>query len=107
LVTTLGASIFLNGATQLVWGSQPLTVPFVGGNEVLGLLGGRIYPVEIALVVVTVLLVVALVQLSRRSLVGLALLGMAEDREAAQLRGVNVRRLAFMAFVFTGLLAGL
>ena len=42
-----------------------------------------------------------------RVLVGIALLGMSEDREAAQLRGVNVRRFAFLAFVFTGLLAGM
>jgi branched-chain amino acid transport system permease protein len=107
LVTTLGVSIFLNGATQLIWGSQPLTVPFFGGNEVFSLLGGQAYPVEIALVVVAVLLVVVLTQFSRRSLTGLALLGMSEDREAAMLRGVNVRRLAFGAFAFSGAIAGM
>jgi branched-chain amino acid transport system permease protein len=106
LVTTLGVSIFLNGATQLVWGSQPLNVPFFGGNEVLSLLGGQTYPVEIALVLVAVLLVWTLTRLSRRFLVGLALLGMSEDREAAMLRGVNVRRLAFGAFAFSGAIAG-
>jgi branched-chain amino acid transport system permease protein len=37
---------------------------------------------------------------------GLALLAVAEDREAALLRGVNVRRVALGAFVFSGLLAG-
>ncbi|RVU28084.1 branched-chain amino acid ABC transporter permease [Streptomyces antnestii] len=107
LVTTLGVSILLNGATQLVWGTQPLNVPFFGGNDVLELFGGQIYPVEIALVLVAVVLVWALTRLSRRFLVGLALLGMSEDREAAMLRGVNVRRLAFGAFAFSGAVAGL
>ncbi|MFF2508170.1 branched-chain amino acid ABC transporter permease [Streptomyces sp. NPDC058067] len=107
LVTTLGVSILLNGATQLVWGTQPLNVPFFGGNDVLELLGGQIYPVEIALVLVAGVLVWALTRLSRRFLVGLALLGMSEDREAAMLRGVNVRRLAFGAFAFSGAVAGL
>ncbi|MFI7005061.1 branched-chain amino acid ABC transporter permease [Streptomyces sp. NPDC050145] len=106
LVTTLGVSILLNGVTQLVWGTQPLNVPFFGGNEVMRLLGGQTYPVEIALVVVAVLLVWALTRLSRRFLVGLALLGMSEDREAAMLRGVDVRRLAFGAFAFSGAVAG-
>jgi branched-chain amino acid transport system permease protein len=40
-------------------------------------------------------------------MIGLAMLAIAEDREAALLRGVNVRRLALGAFAFSGLLAGL
>lgn len=106
LVTTLGVSIFLDGAAQLVWGSQPLSVPFFAGNEALTLFGGRIYPVEVALILLAPLLVLGFTQFSRRSLTGLALLGMSEDREAAQLRGVHVRRLAFAAFVGAGVLAG-
>ncbi|WGY01768.1 branched-chain amino acid ABC transporter permease [Nocardioides sp. QY071] len=106
LVTTLGASILLDGIAQLTWGTQPLTVPFFGGDEAFTLLGGRAYPVELFLIALAVLLVVALGIYSRRSLTGLALLGMAEDREAALLRGVNVRRMAFMAFVAAGALAG-
>jgi len=106
LVTTLGASIFLDGVAQLTWGSQPLTVPFFGGDDAMTLLGGRVYPVELALIALAIVLVVGLTQYSRRSLTGLALLGMSEDREAAQLRGVNVRQLAFAAFVAAGLIAG-
>jgi branched-chain amino acid transport system permease protein len=106
LVTTLGAAIFIDGAAQLIWGSQPLTVPFFGGNDAVTLLGGRVYPVELALIVIAILLVAALVVYGRVSMTGLALLGMAEDREAAQLRGVNVRALAFGAFVAAGALAG-
>lgn len=106
LVTTLGASIFLDGAAQLIWGSQPLAVPFFGGNDAVTVLGGRTYPVELALIAIVILLVVALVVISRRSMIGLVLLGMSEDREAAQLRGVNVRAMAFSAFVAAGALAG-
>ena len=106
LVTTLGASILLDGIAQLTWGSQPLAVPFFAGDSAINLLGGRVYPVELALIALAVLIVVALIVVSRKSLIGLALLGMSEDREAAQLRGVPVRRLAFTAFVFAGALAG-
>lgn len=106
LVTTLGASIIIEGVAQLLWGGEPHRVPFFFGDQVLDFFGGRVYPVELALVVVVVLLVVGLTQYAKRSLTGIALLGMSEDREAAQLRGVNVRRFAFLAFVFTGVLAG-
>lgn len=106
LVTTLGAATLLEGVSQLIWGNQPLRVPFSGGSGVLSLLGGRLYPVQIALVLAAIALVVVLTYLSRHLKLGLALLGMAEDREAALLRGVNVRRLALGAFAFSGALAG-
>ncbi|GAB2843743.1 branched-chain amino acid ABC transporter permease [Actinocorallia aurea] len=107
LVTTLGAAVLLNGLTQLIWGTQPLSVPFFGGDQVLGLLGGRVYPVELFLAAIAVGAVVLFTLLSRRLVTGLALLAMAEDREAAMLRGINVRRLAFWAFAASGAFAGL
>ncbi len=104
LVTTLGVATLLNGATQLIWGSEPLTVPFFGSNEPITLLGGRTYPVEIALLVAAIALVVGLSYVSKKTMTGLALIGISEDREAAMLRGVNVRRLALGAFAFSGAL---
>ncbi|GAA4485491.1 branched-chain amino acid ABC transporter permease [Rhodococcus olei] len=106
LVTTLGAATLIGGATQLIWGNEPLTVPFFGSNDPITLLGGRTYPVEIALLVLATVLVVVLSQFSKKTVTGLALLGISEDREAAMLRGVNVRALALGAFAASGALAG-
>lgn len=106
LVTTLGASIIIEGIAQVIWGGEPLNVPFFAGDQVLTVFGGRVYPVELALIVLVVVVVLGLTQYAKRTMIGIALLGMSEDREAAQLRGVDVRRFAFFAFVFTGILAG-
>lgn len=107
LVTTLGVATLLSGATQLIWGSQPLTLPFPGSSNVISVLGGRIYPFEAGLVAAPVALVLAFTYLTRRFTTGLALLAMAEDREAATLRGVNTRRLALAAFALAGAVGGL
>ncbi|WP_193597054.1 branched-chain amino acid ABC transporter permease [Microbacterium sp. YJN-G] len=107
LVTTLGASIVMEGIAQVIWGGEPRRVPFFVGDQVLEIFGGRLYPVELALVLLVVLIVVGLTQYAKRSMTGIALLGMSENSEAAQLRGVNVRRFALIAFVFTGVLAGM
>ncbi|MFF0817815.1 branched-chain amino acid ABC transporter permease [Rhodococcus sp. NPDC003318] len=106
LVTTLGVATLINGATQLIWGSEPLTVPFFGSADPVTVLGGRAYPVEIALLILAVVLVVALGRFGTRTVTGLALLGVSEDREAATLRGVNVRAVALGAFAASGALAG-
>jgi branched-chain amino acid transport system permease protein len=107
LVTTVGVATLLNGGTQLIWGGQPLAVPFLSGSNVWTVFGGRVLPVELLLIGVAVVLALALVVYSRSSMIGLATLAMAEDREAAALRGVNVRALALGAFALSGLLAGL
>ncbi len=106
LVTTLGAATLLGGACQLIWGSQPLSVPFLDHNEPIDFLGGRTYPVELALIAAAVVLVIVLGWLAKRTMLGQALLAVSEDREAATLRGISVRTLALGAFVFSGALAG-
>jgi branched-chain amino acid transport system permease protein len=106
LVTTVGVATLINGSSQLIWGSQPLTVPFLSGGRAWTLLGGRVLPVELVLIAVAIVVAAGLVYYSRHSMVGLAVLAMAEDREAAQLRGVNVRMLTLGAFAVSGLLAG-
>lgn len=107
LVTTLGFALVLDGVCELIWGSQPLQVPFAGADEPLSLLGGRVYTVELALVALAVVMVLCLLWVSRRLMTGLAVVGISQDSEAALLRGVNVRRLAFGAFVVSGALAGI
>ncbi len=111
LVTTVGVATLINGASQLIWGSQPLTVPFFSGKgqadtTVWTLFGGRVLPVEVVLIVVAIVLAIGLIYYSRHSMTGLAVLAMAEDREAAALRGINVRMLTLGAFAVSGVLAG-
>ncbi|WP_433377955.1 branched-chain amino acid ABC transporter permease [Streptosporangium sp. CA-115845] len=107
LITTLGFGTMLTGVAQLVWGSQPLDVPFVGAKGAITLLGGRLYTFELGLIVLAIVLVVVIHLYNRRMMSGLALVAMSQDDEAALLRGINVRKLAFVAFAVTGLLAGL
>jgi len=107
LVTTVGVATLINGATQLIWGAQPLQVPFFGPTGVTKVLGGRVFPVDLVLVGVAIVVAVGLAVLSRTTLLGLALLAISEDREAAEVRGINVRALALGTFAFSGLVAGL
>lgn len=107
LITTLGMATLLDGITRVIWGDQVLRVPpALGSSANRTLLGGRVSTPELVLISSVLLITVGLIWYSRCSLTGLALLAMAEDREAAVLRGINVKRLAIGAFVATGVLAG-
>jgi len=107
LVTTVGFGFLLTGISQLIWGTSPLSVPFFIDNASIELLGGRIRPNDVLLIVLAVAVAVGLWLFSRRSIIGLASLAAAEDAEAARLKGVNVHRLSGLAVVVACCLSGL
>jgi branched-chain amino acid transport system permease protein len=107
LVTTVGFGFLLTGISQLVWGTSPLKVPFIGSNTPFSLLGGRVRPDDVALIITAVVVAVGLWFFSRRSLTGLASLAAAQDRDAAALKGVNVNRLSGWAVVLACCLSGM
>jgi branched-chain amino acid transport system permease protein len=106
LVTTVGFGFLLTGISQLVWGTSPLQVPFIGSNTPFSLFGGRVRPDDVALIITAVVVAVGLWYFSRRSLIGLASLAAAQDREAAALKGVNVNRLSGWAVAAACCLSG-
>ncbi|WP_345417274.1 branched-chain amino acid ABC transporter permease [Pseudonocardia xishanensis] len=104
LITTIGVAVLIEGLVLVFFGPDPLSVPFPGGAQPITLLGGTVLPVEIALVVVAVLVAAALALFLRRTSWGLAALACAEDRDAARLRGIDVRTVAVGAFALAGAL---
>jgi branched-chain amino acid transport system permease protein len=106
LVTTVGFGFLLTGISQLIWGTSPLQVPFIGSNTPFSLAGGRVRPDDVALIITAVVVALGLWFFSRRSLTGLASLAAAQDREAASLKGVNVNRLSGWAVVLACCLSG-
>ena len=107
LITTVGFATLLDGVTQVIWGGEPLQVPFFGPDRAWDVLGGRVFPVELLLVVIAVAVAVLIAFVGRHSMLGLAMLAVSEDREAALMRGINVRALGIGAFAASGAFAGL
>ncbi|MEA2682324.1 MAG: branched-chain amino acid transport system permease protein [Chloroflexota bacterium] len=103
LVTTVGFSVLITGLAVAAFGNNPQTVHSVlSGNEAITLLGGRVYPYELVMLVVALLIVGGAELLSRHTLLGLAALATAEDRVASILKGINVRRLQLGAYMLAG-----
>src|SRR6185437_1072399 len=106
LVTTVGVATLLNGVTVLIWGPHALQIPFFGATLAKNVLGGRVLPVNLWLIGIAIVLTAALWVFSRKTLLGTALLAVSEDKEAASLRGINIRAVALGAFAFSGIVAG-
>jgi branched-chain amino acid transport system permease protein len=107
LVTTVGASTVIAGLIGVKWGYLPLQVSFPGPTGFVHFLGTVASPVQIFVVagaIVATFVFEAFFRYTRR---GQACLAVAEDRDPAMLRGVNVSRLSLVAFTVAGAFGGL
>jgi branched-chain amino acid transport system permease protein len=107
LITTVGAATVMSGLVELKAGADPRTVTSPMGNDALHLLGGIVAPMDLLLILGTLAIGLGVHFWSRRSLLGIASLAIAENRDAASVRGVNTRLLGVGAFALAGGIAGL
>jgi branched-chain amino acid transport system permease protein len=107
LVTTLGVAILLDGVMSQIFGSNPLSVPFYGSDNITTFLGGRAAPSDFSLMVFAVVVAAILYLAKTRTLTGRMAQASSEDRFAARLRGVNTGRLGWLSAAAAGGLAGL
>jgi branched-chain amino acid transport system permease protein len=106
LVTTVGFATALTGLAGIIWGFNALPVNFPGANNAIDALGGRLYPLQFAIIGTAVVVGVGLHFWTTRTRWGLASLAVAEDREAASARGINVTFLSLLSFAMAGALGG-
>ncbi len=108
LVTMVGVATVITGVLALAFGADALRVPFFGPDETLVLFfGSRTQPLDLIVIAAAIVLAVALQAVTRRTRVGLAALAQIDDREAAQLRGINVGALSMWGFAFASAVGGL
>jgi branched-chain amino acid transport system permease protein len=107
LVTMVGTATLITGIIEIIWGQQALTVPSFFNNAPTHALGGAVLPGDLVVIGLAVVLTAAVALVSRFSMIGLTALAVSEDREAAQLRGINVRRVQMGVFALSGAIAGL
>lgn len=108
LVTTLGVGTMLSGVALILYGSDPRRTIYFADQTPIEVFGARTSPTDLALIAVALLLSLVVGLVTRRTMLGLSSLATSEDRQAAQLRGVNVTWLALSSFAIAGgLLAAL
>ena len=92
---------------SLLWGlGSPLAVGAVA-LLVLAALGLGIYPLQVLIPLVGLALAGVLHAVSRRTRWGTAMLAVVQNRGAAQLMGIPIRRVVSVAFGLSALLAGI
>jgi len=106
LIATIGVGIFLRNLIRVVFGADPYPFPSIFGDKPMQIGGLTIIPQNIWNTVIGFLLVIALSLFLKNTQIGKAMRATAQDREAASLMGINVKRSMSLTFIIASVLGG-
>jgi branched-chain amino acid transport system permease protein len=106
LITAIGVSFILQNIIQAIFSSSPIGVPQIFPRTKLDLLGGSIGVLNIFMLVAALVLMLALQLFVSRTRLGRAMRSTAQDREAAELMGVDINQTIAITFFIAAALAG-
>jgi branched-chain amino acid transport system permease protein len=98
LILLVGLLILFEGASLVIWGSQPYAIPTFSGERPVALAGVRVPTQGFWITGVTAAVVVLLWYVLTRTVFGKALRACAENPLAASLMGVPVSRMTLFSF---------
>ena len=109
LITAIGVSYFLQNAALLIWGSAPKTFSSVIPVSSLSLFGGEliITPESVVTVIACVIIMIGLTLFTKKSRMGKAMRAVSEDKDAAELMGINVNVTISVTFAIGSALAAI
>ena len=109
LITAIGVSFFLQNTALLIWGSAPKVFTTVAPFGSISLFDGSliITAESIITVLACIVIMVALTIFTKKSRMGKAMRAVSEDKDAAELMGINVNHTISMTFAIGSALAAI
>jgi branched-chain amino acid transport system permease protein len=107
-IATLAFSLILETVASIIYGQNPVVpIPGALGNGTVTIAGVHVATKFILAFVTMIVVMVALEVFYKRTWLGTAMRGVAEDREVAALRGIDALRISRLAFLIAGLVTAL
>jgi branched-chain amino acid transport system permease protein len=108
LMATVALGMVLDNVVLFTFGKEPRSLPssLAQAPLTLGGLGLGVYPLQLLIPLVGLALAAVLHALSRRTRWGIAMLAVVQNRAAARLMGIPIRRAVALAFALSAVFAG-
>jgi branched-chain amino acid transport system permease protein len=104
IIATIGVSLFLKNAAQLIFGAEPFLMQRPTPPDVLNLRGVFVDPQYIVIIVATVALLVFQYFFFEKTSLGKKMQATAQDKDMARLLGVRVARMIAITFAYSSIL---
>ncbi len=107
-IATLAFSLVIETVASIIYGQNPVVpIPSALGSGSVHVAGVHVANKFILAFTTMIVILVALEVFYKRTWLGTAMRGVAEDREVAALRGIDALRISRLAFIIAGLVTGL
>lgn len=109
LITAIGVSYFLQNVALLIWGSNPKTFSSIIQLGSVSLFDNKliITAESIVTVLACIVIMIALTMFTKKSKMGKAMRAVSEDKDAAELMGINVNVTISVTFAIGSALAAI
>ena len=109
LITAIGVSYFLQNVALLIWGSAPKTFSTVAPFGSVSLFDGKLIITAESIITVAACIVImlALTFFTKKTKIGKGMRAVSEDKDAAELMGINVNVIISMTFAIGSALAAI
>lgn len=107
IIITIGASIFLRGAAQVLWGRNFHSLKPISGSDPIMIGGAAVLPQSLWILGSTIAIVVVLMFFFNRTMVGKAIVASAHNPLAAKLVGINPRFIMLLSFGLSAMLGAI
>jgi branched-chain amino acid transport system permease protein len=104
VIITIGASIFLQGVAQVVFGKGQKALPPFTGDAPIMIAGASLLPQSLWMIGTGAVIVLLLAWFFARTRLGKAMLATAHNRLAARLVGINTRHVLALSFILSAAL---
>jgi branched-chain amino acid transport system permease protein len=101
IIITIAASILLKGAAMYGWGKDPFALPPFTDRKPLVIMGAAIFPQAMWVLATTVIIVFLLTMFFRRTKFGKAMIACSDNKDAAQLMGIDVKTMVMVSFALS------
>lgn len=107
IMITIAASILFRGIAMFVWGKEEHGIPPFSGEEPVEILGASVPPQVLWILGVIFIALILLFFMYKYTLIGKAMHAVAANRTAAQLAGINVRKIVLLSFAISAALGAI
>lgn len=107
LMATVAGGIVLDNVVLFTFGKEPRAFPSFLAQKPIELFGTGVFPLQLIIPLVGIGITIALQLAFHRTRLGKALLAVVQNKDAARLMGINVRRAIAFSFALSTTLAGL
>lgn len=105
-IAAIGILLFLEALAQLIWGADYLGMNTPYG-QVINLFGLTITFQRILIIIAAVVVMIVLYLFLRKTFMGMTVIAMSQNRDGANLVGINTNKVAMLTFMISGALAAI